>query len=104
IRGVVATVDGGAGGDAPLTVERILCQAYKAAGRTLDDLPYTPEFDGIMAASRGQFPPLTNSDAFNKLHNIRRAGRLPRLGRAPGTKPAVPVDDERLLTELIQMT
>ncbi|MCC6428038.1 MAG: acetylxylan esterase [Phycisphaerales bacterium] len=94
----------GATEDGQLSLERILCQAYKLAGRTLDDLPYTPQFEEIMAAARGNFPDLSDREAFHKLHNIRKAGRLPRLGRSPGTKPAVPPDDERLLTELIQST
>ncbi len=92
------------GAEAPpqLSLERILCEQYRTAGRTLDDLPYTPQFESLMLAARAAFPQLTQREAFHKLHNIRKAGRLPRLGRAPGTKPAVPPDDERILVEMVE--
>lgn len=85
-----------------VSIERLMCEQYKLAGRTLDDLPYTEEFDRVSSAVRSSFPSMTDRDVFHKLHNIRKAGRLPKLGRSQGTKPAVPQDDERLLIELVE--
>ncbi len=89
-------------GPGEISLERRLTDAYRSGGRTLDDLPYTPEFDGICAAIMPHFPAMTPREIFHKLHNVRKAGRLPKLGRAAASKPAVVAEDEQLLIQLVE--
>lgn len=81
----------------------LLIRAYQRQGRTLDDLPYTPELDAICAAvCEGQSPTMDEQRAaFHRLHNIRKAGRLPRIGKAAEKAVSLDRDHERLLTELV---
>lgn len=76
-----------------------LIELYQSAHRTLDDLPYTDEFESIydrLATSDSR------ADVFHRLHNLRKAGRLPRLGRAPGDRPHIDPDHETILIELVE--
>lgn len=81
--------------------DRALVEAYQREGRTLDDLPYTPEFDRIVAAFRAVEPRASHRDVLHRLQNIRKAGRLPRLGRARSAPPAVTPEELALLGELV---
>lgn len=85
-----------------VSLERLLCDAYRSGGRTLDDLPYTQEFAALAGAVRARHASMTDREIFHKLHNTRKAGRLPKLGRSPASKPAVPLEDERLLIQLVE--
>ncbi|MCG3123680.1 MAG: hypothetical protein GIKADHBN_02101 [Phycisphaerales bacterium] len=85
-----------------VSIERVLTDAYRAAGRTLDDLPYTPEFGELAIAARAGGVDLTDRALFHKLHNLRKAGRLPRLGRSASGKTAVRPDEEALLARLVE--
>ncbi len=75
-----------------------LVTAYTAAGRTLDDLPYTPEFEALFASLDGV---RSRREVFHRLHNLRKAARLPRLGRASEPAPKITAEDEAILTALI---
>ncbi len=79
-----------------------LIAAYQSAGRTLDDLPYTPEFDQIMHAARAIDATMTHRAAFRRLHNLRKAGRLPRVGKAESTPVKLNADEERWLAERVE--
>lgn len=62
-----------------------LVNAYVLAGRFLDDLPYTEEFDSICARLA---LPTTNEarhDVWLRLMKLRKMGRLPRL--SDGVQP-----------------
>ena len=75
-----------------------LIEAYQAAGRTLDDLPYTPEFETLYAAAgEGR----DRRGVFHRLHNLRKAGKLPRMGRASEPAPKITPEDEGVLAELV---
>ncbi|MEO0966262.1 MAG: hypothetical protein AAFY08_14225 [Planctomycetota bacterium] len=78
-----------------------LIEAYERVGRTLDDLPYTDEFKTLMDAVSGVVPG-TQAEVFRRLHNLRKAGKLPRLGRAPGSAPRLDPDHEATLTALVE--
>ncbi|HRJ50853.1 MAG TPA: hypothetical protein PKU91_09975, partial [Phycisphaerales bacterium] len=93
---------GDAGVDAPVAFERVLCEAYRSAGRTLDDLPYTREFDSIAMSVRAGGSAMTDREVLHRLHTIRKSGRLPRLGRSGTVKPAVTSEDEALLVDLVE--
>jgi hypothetical protein len=63
-----------------------LIEAYAGAGRTLDDLPYTPEFDALVAAASPHYPDMDRYALFRRLHNLRKAGKLPKT--PPSARPA----------------
>lgn len=76
--------------------DALLVAAYESAGRTLDDLPYTPEwaalYDDVRDATR-----MREREVFHRLHNLRKAGKLPRMGRAASSPPRIePAEEERL--------
>lgn len=88
--------------DAPPPDQRdaALIGAYEHAGRTLDSLPYTREFDTIyVAAHAAGFA--SERETFHRLHNLRKAGKLPRLGKAPDSPPAIEPEEEAVLVELV---
>jgi len=78
-----------------------LVAAYQEIGRTLDDLPYTADFDRILAAVRGTGVDLTPRGVLQRLQNIRKAGKLPPAGRAASTPPRISEEEESLLRELV---
>ena len=59
-----------------------LINGYKACKRTLDDLPYTDEFESLFTRISPSRPDLDKYALFRRLHNLRKAGKLPRSGRA----------------------
>lgn len=76
-----------------------LIERYVAAGRTLDDLPYTEEFESLYAGlGRGAG---TRAGVFHRLHNLRKAGKLPKMGRAATPPVRVTPEEEAVLTGLI---
>jgi len=79
--------------------DRALIAAYTRAGRTLDALPYTPQFDAIFAEVSTAFG--SKRDAFHRLHNLRKAGKLPRLGKAKDHPPSIEPEEERTLEGLV---
>lgn len=79
-----------------------LVAAYVAAGRTLDDLPYTREFDRIFEAVCGDGGGRTRFDVLHRLQNLRKANKLPRLGKAATPAVKVTPDEEAALTRLVQ--
>lgn len=95
-----ALFEGGAGWDS--TADAELVEAYAKLGRTLDDLPYTSEFEHLLveirAGERGARP----GDVLRRLQNLRKAGKLPRLGKAQGKPVAVEGTEQDLLVELIE--
>lgn len=78
-----------------------LIQAYLSAGRTLDDLPYTPEFDRLYRAVVAAGPARPEREVLHRLQNLRKAGRLPRLGVAASRPPRIDEDEERVLANLV---
>ncbi|MBM4108769.1 MAG: hypothetical protein FJ255_08145 [Phycisphaerae bacterium] len=81
--------------------DRLLIAAYERAGRTLDDLPYTPQFGAIVAAARGADADATPRAVLHRLHTLRKAGRLPRLGRGEAPPPRIEREEEAALTDLV---
>jgi len=87
--------------------DELLISVYARQGRTLDDLPYTPEFEAIhraMVGDGGSDEPmgtLSRADLFHWLHNLRKAGRLPRMGRAASSPPRIAAEHEKLLVEMV---
>ncbi|MEM6458418.1 MAG: hypothetical protein AAF710_03395 [Planctomycetota bacterium] len=90
----------------PLNDDDTLIAVYAKQGRTLDDLPYTDEFEAIYTAMYGpdgtHAAHQTRDAVFHRLHNLRKAGKLPRLGRAKSPPPRVTPDQEARLVELVE--
>lgn len=88
--------------------DELLVSVYARQGRTLDDLPYTEHFEAIYAAivgDRGEQEPygaMTRAQLFHRLHNLRKAGRLPRMGRAVAAPPRIEKHLEQKLVELVE--
>jgi len=78
-----------------------LVAAYQKAGRTLDDLPYTPEFDRLMGAVHEAGLEMTQRSVLQRLQNLRKAGKLPPAGKAASTPPRISEEEESLLQELV---
>jgi cephalosporin-C deacetylase-like acetyl esterase len=111
LRGEVAPVSGASGeqerlfdtGPGTVASDEALIEAYQRAGRTLDALPYSEAFERLYAEVRetlGEGAP-SRHDAFHRLHNLRKRGALPRLGRTPVSLPKISSEDEALLTEMV---
>jgi len=81
----------------------LLIRAYQRQGRTLDDLPYTAEFEAVCAAvAQGDAPTRAESrEAFHRLQNLRKSGRLPRIGKAAEMPVALDREHEQTLTRLV---
>jgi hypothetical protein len=88
----------------PTSDDELLISVYQKQGRTLDDLPYTEEFDAIHAAVVGDdgATSASRADLFHRLHNLRKAGKLPRLGKAATPPPRIAPEHETLLTSLVE--
>ncbi|MEQ9616462.1 MAG: hypothetical protein RLN60_00335 [Phycisphaerales bacterium] len=81
------------------TDDETLISVYEREGRTLDDLPYTEEFGRICGAlDRADAP----RDVFHRLHNLRKAGKLPRMGKAASLPVKLEADEEAALVDLLR--
>jgi|GEM_PF-93837 len=61
-----------------------LIAAYVRQGVTLDAMPYTEAFEALFQEVANKIEPAPQrADLFHRLHNLRKAGRLPRLGHTP---------------------
>lgn len=79
--------------------DAMLVSVYQRMGRTLDDLPYTPELETICEAVG------RTEDAravFHRLHNLRKAGKLPRMGRAETSPVRLERGEEELVLTLVR--
>ncbi len=79
--------------------DAVLVAVYQRMGRTLDDLPYTPELDSICAAVGREREPRA---VFHRLHNLRKAGKLPRMGRAETSPVRLEPGEEELVLALVR--
>ena len=82
--------------------DELLASVYQKQGRTLDDLPYTPDFEAIFAAVTGDESASGRAQLFRRLHNLRKAGKLPRLGKAKESPPRLAAEHEAIVTGLVE--
>ncbi|HEX8523238.1 MAG TPA: VOC family protein [Tepidisphaeraceae bacterium] len=80
-----------------------LIQAYEKIGRTADDLPYTPHFESLYASYGSAFDETkpTRQEVWRHLLNLRKAGKLPRMGEARSTPPDIDPDARARLREML---
>ena len=93
-----------AGVEPPAKVDRkALTTAYETIGRTADDLPYTPHFETLYRDYTAALPDPkpTRAEAWRQLLNLRKAGKLPKLGEARSRPPEVADDDRAHLRDMI---
>ncbi len=87
------------------SADAVLVAAYETAARTLDDLPYTNEFEALferVSASGVPSPAFaTRRSVLRRLQNLRKASKLPRVGRASSAPPALKPEDEQALASLV---
>ena len=86
--------------------ESLLVSVYAQVGRTLDDLPYTEDFERLYVGMYGpegrDAAGVSRAEVFHRLHNLRKAGKLPRLGRAAGKAPKLEPEQESALATLVE--
>jgi len=65
--------------------DRVLIEAYMEVGIALDRLPYSPAFDRLFDRVRGALSVKDDAESrnliFQRLTNLRKSGKLPRLDR-----------------------
>ncbi|GJQ29978.1 MAG: hypothetical protein HBSAPP03_18620 [Phycisphaerae bacterium] len=83
------------------TRDAALVEAYLRVGRTLDDLPYTDDFERVYEAAGGVETWGSRRDALHRLMNLRKAGKLPKLGRAASPAVMVTADEDAVLIDLV---
>jgi catechol 2,3-dioxygenase-like lactoylglutathione lyase family enzyme len=82
--------------------QELLIKIYEQTGRTADDLPYTPQFEHLyLTYVRDQDPKPSHQEVWRHLLNLRKGGKLPRLGEARSEAPQVPPGAEEKLRELL---
>jgi hypothetical protein len=82
---------------------KVLIQLYEQIGRTADDLPYTPEFERLFDSYAAQHsePKPTRREVWRHLLNLRKGGKLPKLGEARSPSPDVGAEGEQKIRELL---
>jgi catechol 2,3-dioxygenase-like lactoylglutathione lyase family enzyme len=81
----------------------LLVKVYEEIGRTADDLPYTPHFETLYksyAAGHGE-PKPTRGEVWRHLLNLRKAGKLPKLGPARSEPPEISREERERLREML---
>jgi len=84
----------------PDQLDAVVRRAYERTGRTLDDLPYTEDFEQLWS-SVAKATNAGRRELFHRLHNMRKAGKLPRLGRAHAQPPSIEPAEESMLATLV---
>lgn len=59
-----------------------LVDQYVNTGLSVDELPYTDDFDHLVESLRGAGDQRSNQEIYRRLLNLRKAARLPRVGRS----------------------
>ena len=81
----------------------LLTRLYETAGRTADDLPYTPQFEQIFAAYAAAHPEPQpdRAETWRHLLTLRKKGALPKLGAARSRPPVADEDTVQLLRTVL---
>ena len=89
--------------DSPDAKREQLIAAYEKIGRTADDLPYTPHFESMYSGYAAQHaePRPTRSEVWRHLLNLRKAGKLPKMGEARSKPPVVSDEDRAALRKML---
>lgn len=80
-----------------------LASIYEKIGRTADDLPYTPHFETLFSSylkDHGD-PKPTRQEVWRHLLNLRKGGKLPKLGEARSRPPEVAAEVRAHLRDML---
>lgn len=82
---------------------KTLVQLYEQIGRTADDLPYTPNFEQLYEpyAAAHAHPKPSRAEVWRHLLNLRKAGRLPKLGAAKSKPPPLDAEERARLKAVL---
>lgn len=81
---------------------KLLTRIYNQIARTADDLPYTPHFETLYTGYSLSFdPPPSRREVWRHLLNLRKAGKLPKLGEARSQAPEVSAESRQHLRDLL---
>lgn len=80
-----------------------LIGVYRQIGLTADDLPYTPHFEKLYGqyVSHYSDPKPSRAEVWRHLLNLRKGGKLPKLGEARSKPPPISDDDRKTLREML---
>jgi catechol 2,3-dioxygenase-like lactoylglutathione lyase family enzyme len=80
-----------------------LVEIYRDIGRTADDLPYTPHFESLFERYTAPLsePKPDRAEVWRHLLTTRKAGKLPRLGEAASSPPALSADEKNQLRSIL---
>jgi catechol 2,3-dioxygenase-like lactoylglutathione lyase family enzyme len=83
--------------------KQTLIKLYEKLARTADDLPYTPHFESLYEPYVAHFadPKPTRAEVWRHLLNLRKAGKLPKLGEAKSKPPDVAPEARQRLREVL---
>ena len=83
--------------------QKLLVRLYEQIGRTADDLPYTPQFEELFKQYAAGYsdPKPTHRETWRHLLNLRKAGKLPRLGEARTETPPIEPEAVDVLRKLL---
>jgi catechol 2,3-dioxygenase-like lactoylglutathione lyase family enzyme len=81
----------------------VLAAAYEQINRTADDLPYTPQFEQLYRSYIVSFPDPkpSRAETWRHLLNLRKAGKLPKLGDSRSTPPPVSPEAQAALRDAL---
>jgi catechol 2,3-dioxygenase-like lactoylglutathione lyase family enzyme len=81
----------------------LLIKLYQDLGRTADDLPYTPHFESLHVpyAQAHPDPKPSRCETWRHLLNLRKGGKLPKLGEAKSRPPTVTPEEVAALKSLL---
>jgi catechol 2,3-dioxygenase-like lactoylglutathione lyase family enzyme len=93
-----------AGVEQRVAVKReLLIELYEKTARTADDLPYTPHFETLYksyASGHGE-PKPTRGEVWRHLLNLRKGGKLPKLGPARSQPPEISAEERERLRSML---
>ena len=79
-----------------------LIKAYEKINRTADDLPYTPHFETLYSSyCKSHDPAPSRREVWRHLLNLRKGGKLPKLGEARSQPPPISSEDRQTLRSML---
>jgi len=76
---------------------------YESTQLTADDLPYTPQFETLYRSYLEHFdePKPSRQEVWRQLLNLRKSGKLPKLGEAKSKPPKIAEPARQLLKDML---
>lgn len=83
-------------------VDQRLVDEYERLATPVDDLPYTSEFQRMVDRLQSSGDTRTPAEILRRLLRLRKAAKLPRVGRVATTSLKPPTEDVELLEGLLR--